>query len=93
MDWEDLLAEALGNRVRIRILKYLFQKEGANLSRISRDLGISYASAKNNLSVLVSVGVVDEVEIGRVKIYRLSDNPATRKILRCVIGLPDGFLT
>lgn len=93
MDWEDFLAEALGNRVRVRVIKYLFQRGGANLSRISRDLGLSYTSAKNNLRVLVSIGVLNEVEVGRVKIYKLSDSPSVRKLVKCVIGWPDDVLS
>lgn len=86
MDWEDLLAQALGNKIRIRIIRYLLERKGANVSRISRELGIPYTSAKRNLKALSDVGVLEEISVGRARLYKLSDSEVVRRLILCVIG-------
>ncbi len=84
MDWEDLLVEALGSRIRVRMIGYLIQRGGANASRIARDLDIPYASAKRNLRVLAEIGILEEIAIGRAKIYRLSNSESVRRLVKCI---------
>ncbi|MCS7102550.1 MAG: winged helix-turn-helix domain-containing protein [Candidatus Korarchaeum sp.] len=86
MDWEDLLVESLSNRTKIRIMRYLLGRKGANISRIARELGVSYESAKRNLRALNEIGVLEEITIGRARIYRLSDNEAVRRLIACITG-------
>ncbi len=85
MKWDDLLVEAFSNRIRVRILRLLSSTGGGmNISKIARRLDISYSSAERNLEALKSVGILEEVRIGRVRIYRLSDRREVRAILRCL---------
>lgn len=85
MRWEDLLVEAFSNRVRIAIIKLLLSGEGMNISRIARTLGISYSSAERNLEALKSSGILDEIRLGRVRIYKLSGRHEVRTLVRCLI--------
>lgn len=86
MNWEDLLVKALSNRTKVRILRYLIQRRGANISKIARELGISYISAKRNLKVLNEIGILEEIVIGRARVYRLSDNESVRRLVACMTG-------
>lgn len=86
MDWEDLLVGAFGNKTRVRIVKYLLGIKGANISKIVRELGISYPSAKRNLRALSEIGVLEEILLGRTRIYRLSDSEIVRRLIVCMKG-------
>ncbi|MEM0268812.1 MAG: winged helix-turn-helix domain-containing protein [Candidatus Korarchaeum sp.] len=86
LDWEDLLVEALGNRTKVRIMRYLLRRGGANISRIARELGISYTSAKRSLKVLSEIGILEEIAIGRARVYRLSDSENVRRLIACITG-------
>ncbi len=86
MNWDDLLVEAFSNRIRVRILRLLSSaKGGMNISKIARTLNISYSSAERNLEALKSAEILEEVRLGRVRLYRLSERREVRVILRCLV--------
>ncbi len=85
VDWEDLLVEAFSNRTRLRIIKLLWKSNGMNISRIARNLNISYSSAENNLEALRRASIIEETRLGRVRIYRLSNKDEVRDLLRCLL--------
>ncbi|GEM_PF-740787 len=86
MNWDDLLVEAFSNRIRVGILRLLSSSAGGmNISRIARTLNISYSSAERNLEALKLAGILEEVRLGRVRIYRLSGRKEVRAILRCLV--------
>ncbi|MDK2372080.1 MAG: winged helix-turn-helix domain-containing protein [Candidatus Korarchaeota archaeon] len=86
MNWDDLLVEAFSNRIRVRILRLLSSTRGGmNISKIARTLNVSYSSAERNLEALRSVGILEEVRLGRVRIYRLSGKREVRAVLRCLM--------
>ncbi len=86
MDWDDLLVEAFSNRIRIAILRLLASSEGGmNISRIARSLDVSYSTAERNLEALRLAGMLKEIRLGRVRIYRLSGDNRVRAVLRCLM--------
>ncbi len=84
MNWDDLLVEAFSNKIRVKILRLLSSSGGMNISKVARTLDVSYSSAERNLEALKSVGILEEVRLGRVRIYRLSGRKEVRAILRCL---------
>ncbi|ACB06781.1 transcriptional regulator, TrmB [Candidatus Korarchaeum cryptofilum OPF8] len=86
MDWEDLLIEAMKSKTRVRILKYIINAGGANISRISRELGISYTSAERNLEALSKAGILEEVKLGRVRVYKMGEGESIIKLIKCLTG-------
>ncbi len=86
MNWEDLLIEAMKSKTRIRILKYIMKVGGANISRISRELGISYTSAERNLEALSRAGILEEVRLGRVRVYKIGEGENIIKLIKCLTG-------
>jgi DNA-binding transcriptional ArsR family regulator len=86
LDWEDLLIEAMKSKTRVRILKYIIKAGGANISRISRELGISYTSAERNLEALSKAGILEEVKLGRVRVYKMGEGEGIIKLIKCLTG-------
>jgi len=86
LDWEDLLIEAMKSKTRVRILKYIINAGGANISRISRELGISYTSAERNLEALSKAGILEEVKLGRVRVYKMGEGESVVKLIKCLTG-------
>jgi DNA-binding transcriptional ArsR family regulator len=86
LDWEDLLTEAMKSKTRVRILKYIINAGGANISRISRELGISYTSAERNLEALSKAGILEEVKLGRVRVYKMGEGESVVKLIKCLTG-------
>lgn len=86
MNWEDLLIEAMKSKTRIRILKYIMKVGGANISRISRELGISYTNAERNLEALSRAGILEEVRLGRVRVYKIGEGENIIKLIKCLTG-------
>ncbi len=85
MNWEDLLVEAFSSKTRLRIIKLLWRSKGMNISRIARNLNVSYSSAESNLEALRRAGIIEETKLGRVRIYKLSSREEVRDLLRCLL--------
>ncbi len=85
LNWEDFLVEAFSSKARLRIIKLLWKSKSINISRIARNLNLSYSSAENNLEALRRAGIIEEIKLGRVRIYRLSDKDEVRDLLRCLL--------
>ena len=83
----DLLVEALGSRGRVRILYVLSKVSRISITRLAREAGLGYESARGHVSKLVKLGLVEEKRIGRVVIVRLSDHPLADRIRELFMGL------
>ncbi len=71
---------------RFLILKYLILNGEANITKISRDLGLSYPITKNHLEELLKLGIIKERRLGRVRIFQINyDDSLVRKIARFVM--------
>jgi len=75
MDMEDFFS----SKVRIKILKILWQVGELNISGIARRLGVNYETTNKHLKVLENEGMVQHKRFGRIRIYRLNEHsPKTR---------------
>ncbi len=83
VSWEELLVAAFSSKIRLDIIK-LLSEGGKNISRIARELNISYSSAEKNLKALEGAGILEEIRLGRVRIYRLADSEEVRALLKCL---------
>jgi DNA-binding transcriptional ArsR family regulator len=75
----------LGSRARIRILRYLLEVGEANITRISREARVHQAIARKYLEDLTRMGLVEEVRIGRMRIYRVVWSDTRIRILKSLI--------
>lgn len=77
----DIVAEVMSSKVRVKILKLLVERESLNISAIVRETRLNHKVVKENLSYLVERGIIHEINLGRVKAYRLNYvNPVARAI-------------
>ncbi|MDT7889834.1 MAG: winged helix-turn-helix domain-containing protein [Desulfurococcales archaeon] len=83
LDIENLL----GSRARIRILRYLLEVGEANITRISREARVSQAIARRYLEDLARIGLVEEVKLGRMRIYRVVWSDTRIRILKTLINM------
>ena len=84
MNWEDVLVAAFANRLRIGVIKILLNEGSKNISRMARELGVSYSVMERNLEEMKRAGIVEEVRVGRVRIFRLSKNRRVYALLGCL---------
>ncbi len=68
MDLEKLC----GSPIRIRILKYLLENGQANITRLSRELGIHHTVLRRHIRELESLGIVEERKFERLHIYAIN---------------------
>jgi len=69
------------SRLRMKILKILWQVGELNISGIARRLGVNYGTTNKHLKVLENEGIVQHKRFGRIRIYRLNKHsPKTKAI-------------
>jgi len=79
---KDLTIEGIfSSKGRVKILKAIFTHGEINISQLIKVTGLNYRVVSKHLEYLKSVGIIEELSIGRVKIYRPNWlNPHTRII-------------
>ncbi len=71
MGGSRVLERVFGSRARVRILAYLLRTGEANITRISRETGVHHGIVRGYLEDLSRLGMVEEVKIGRLRVYRV----------------------
>jgi predicted transcriptional regulator len=75
------LEDIFSSRLRIKILKILFQMKELNVSEIARRLNVNYNTTIKHLKILEDEGIVCHKVFGRIRLYRLNENsPRVRAI-------------
>jgi predicted transcriptional regulator len=75
------LEDIFSSRLRIKILKILFQMRELNVSEIARRLNVNYNTTIKHLKILEDEGIVCHKVFGRIRLYRLNENsPRVRAI-------------
>ncbi len=77
MSFEDIFS----SRGRVKVLKAILFHGEINLTSIIRETRLNYASVTRHINYLKSCNIIDEIRLGRVKIYRPNwVNPRVRYI-------------
>ena len=79
------LEEILGSRARVRILRRLLTLGESNITRISRETGVHHSIARKYLEELSRIGMVEEIKIGRMRIYRVVWSNIKIRLLKSLI--------
>lgn len=66
-DLEKIL-KALANKRRLTILKYLKEKEKANVSSIAKEIKLSFKATSRHLNILFAAEILDK-EQQRLEVY------------------------
>jgi predicted transcriptional regulator len=81
MNVEDVFS----SRLRIKILKILFNVGELNVSEIARRLKINYISASKHLKILEDEGILQHKMFGRIRLYRVNEQSPKTKALQNLI--------
>jgi predicted transcriptional regulator len=83
MNVEDVFS----SRLRIRILKILFNVGELNVSEIARRLKINYVSASKQMKVLEDEGILQHKMFGRIRLYRVNEQSPKAKAVQNLIDI------
>jgi DNA-binding transcriptional ArsR family regulator len=83
MNVEDVFS----SRLRIEILKILFNVGELNVSEIARRLRINYVSANRHLKILEDEGILRRKMFGRIRLYRVNEQSPKTKALQNLIDV------
>ena len=71
-----MIFKAISDKTRREIITLLFQNDGMNVKRLSKNFNnISRAAISKQLIFLLRSGLVTAKKIGRKRIYRLNPEP------------------
>ena len=79
------LEEVFSSKLRIKILKLIYQLGSLNVSDIARRLNSNFTSTSENLKILEAEGILHELVYGRVRMYRFNENSAKAKAVQNLI--------
>lgn len=73
--------EVFSSKGRIKILKTLILHGEINLTSLIRETGLNYTTVMKHINYLKSQGLIEEINLGRVRIYRPNwANPRVRYV-------------
>lgn len=75
--FEDLLDPKL-----VRVLRLLLTNKGKlfHLQNISVESGVSISTVFRIMPVLVKKGIIEQIRVGKIKLYRLQDNEKSAEL-------------
>lgn len=79
------LEEVFSSKLRMKILKLLYELGSLNVSDIARRLGSNFASTSEHLKVLEAEGILQELPYGRVRMYRFNEASPKAKAVKSLI--------
>lgn len=79
------LEEVFSSKLRMRILKLVFQLGSLNVSDIARRLNANFTSVSDNLKILESEGILQELPYGRIRMYRFNESSEKAKAVKGLI--------
>ncbi len=86
------LEEIFSSKGRVKVLKTIIKHGEINLTSIIRETGLNYLSVTNHIKYLRSHGLIDEIRLGRVKIYRPNwSNPRVRYLEELIRTLEEAY--
>jgi predicted transcriptional regulator len=81
------LEDIFSSRLRIKILKILFQMRELNVSQIARRLNVNYNTTIKHLKILEDEGIVCHKVFGRIHLYRLNENSPRVKAIQNLLDV------
>ena len=79
------LEEVFSSKLRMKILKLLYELGSLNVSDIARRFGSNFAATSEHLKVLAAEGILQELTYGRVRMYRLNEASDKAKAIKGLI--------
>jgi predicted transcriptional regulator len=79
------LEEVFSSKLRMKILKLIYELGSLNVSDIARRLNTNFASTAEHLRVLETEGILQELTYGRIRMYRLNEGSTKAKAVQNLI--------
>ena len=79
------LEELFSSKLRMKILKLIYNLSSLNVSDVARRLNANFASTAENLEVLEAEGILQERVYGRIRMYRFNEGSAKAKAVQNLI--------
>jgi predicted transcriptional regulator len=79
------LEEVFSSKLRMKILKLIYELGSLNVSEVARRIGSNFASTAEHLKVLESEGILQELTYGRVRMYRFNEGSVKAKAVKNLI--------
>ena len=67
------LEEVFSSKLRMKILKLLYELGSLNVSEVARRTGSNFATTAEHLKALETEGILQETTYGRVRMYRFNE--------------------
>lgn len=75
--------DILSSKGRVKLLKVLVQFNELNISEVAKKAGLNHSTTARHLEGLKGIGVVEEKDFGRIRIFRLrKEDPKAQAIKR-----------
>jgi len=71
------LEEVFSSKLRMKILKLLYELGSLNVSEVARRTGSNFATTAEHLKALETEGILQETTYGRVRMYRFNEASLT----------------
>ncbi|RLG85111.1 MAG: ArsR family transcriptional regulator [Thermoprotei archaeon] len=65
-----MLDQIFKSKGRLKVIKVIFKYGEANITKIANETGLSYENVVRHLTELEKLGIIEEVKVGRVRIFR-----------------------
>ena len=79
------IEEVFSSKLRMKILKLVYQLGSLNVSDIARRLNANFTSVSENLELLQTEGILQELPYGRVRMYRFNEASIKAKAIENLI--------
>jgi len=79
------LEEVFSSKLRMKILKLIYELGSLNVSDVARRLDSNFAATAEHLKILEAEGILQELAYGRVRMYRFNEASAKAKAVKNLI--------
>jgi predicted transcriptional regulator len=79
------IEDVFSSRLRMKILKILYDVAELNTSDFARRLRVNYASTSKHLKILENEGILQHKMFGRICLYRYNEQSAKAKAVQTMI--------
>lgn len=79
------IEDVFSSKLRMKILKTLFNVGELNASELARRLKINYVSASKHIKILEDEGILQHKVFGRIRLYRYNEQSAKAKAVQNII--------
>jgi predicted transcriptional regulator len=79
------LEEVFSSKLRMKILKLIYNLGSLNITDVARRINANFASTAENLEVLEAEGILQERVYGRIRMYRFNEGSAKAKAVQNLI--------